>query len=604
MRKGHPSGVPSLERIQPNFVIVDQHMRLFNLFLRHLLDDFFLADRSIRVAPDCAQHIPHIGPHQIGRGQATPRLIVPANPGLRPRMPFHRRAKIPFKRPLVVLFDAKPKRIHDPDQFLSIRIAGTRRLPQFLAGFFKTPGLHQVFRAANFRHSRSRKKTSNNNKFQHFTLQVSAAVCLSFAAISSAAQTPPLEEKHFLPYNAKGAEVGRLLFYDPILSGNRNISCGTCHHHDLGTGDGLSLGIGEGGTGLGPERVSGTGRHAVERRIPRNAPPLWNLGAKELRVFFHDGRLSKSNIFGNDFNSPADKALPDNIPNIMAAQALFPMTAEAEMAGDLEDNEIARAARRRPQEAWALLAKRVRSIPEYAAMLRAANLEIEDASEIEIHHIASALGDFINSEWRSHDSPYDRHLRGEAQLAEQELRGLDLFFGEANCSSCHRGRLLTDQKFHALALPPIGPGRTRAFDAMVRDRGRLNETNRIEDAYRFRTPMLRNVALTAPYGHNGAYRTLEGIIRHHLDPAEALANWTPERALLPDIPWLASVDFIGQKDAREMARLAKAIDIESKNLTDSEIADLVAFLQTLTGGDSTKGRLGRPETVPSGLKVD
>ncbi|MEO0915085.1 MAG: cytochrome c peroxidase, partial [Pseudomonadota bacterium] len=269
-----------------------------------------------------------------------------------------------------------------------------------------------------------------------------------------------------------------------------------------------------------------------------------------------------------------------------------------------EDNEISRAANRRPQEAWALIAKRVRAIPEYAAMLKAANPEIGDPSEIEIRHIASALGDFINSEWRSHDTPYDRHLRGEDALTEQQKRGLDLFFGEANCSTCHKGRLLSDQKFHALALPPFGPGRTRRFDAIVRDRGRLNETNRIEDAYRFRTPMLRNVAITEPYGHNGAYTTLEGIIRHHLDPAEALANWEPANARLPEVPWLASTDFITLQDTREMARLSEAIDIQPKSLTDAQIADLVAFLHALTGAESTKGRLGRPEAVPSGLKVD
>ncbi|WP_284154926.1 cytochrome-c peroxidase [Algicella marina] len=422
--------------------------------------------------------------------------------------------------------------------------------------------------------------------------------------ISSAAQAPDLNESHFLPFNELAAEAGQLLFYDNILSGNRNISCGTCHHHDLATGDGLSLGIGEGGVGIGEDRVSGEGRAKIHERIPRNAPPLFNLGASEIRVFFHDGRLSKNNVFGNDFDSPADKALPDDIPDIMAAQALFPMTSRTEMAGDLEDNEIARAAARRPTEAWDLLARRVRSIPQYAQMLMAAYPELEEEADIEIRHVASALGDFINSEWRSFDSAYDRFLRGEDSLTAQQKRGLDLFFGEAGCSTCHSGRLLSDQEFHALALPPMGPGRTRTFDANVRDRGRLNETNRIEDAYRFRTPMLRNVALTGPYGHNGAYRTLEGIVRHHLDPATALANWTPAQAIMPEIPWLTAVDYIGQQDEREMARLAARIDIAPVRLSDAQVDDIIAFLHSLTGGEGTKGRLGRPETVPSGLPVD
>ncbi len=95
---------------------------------------------------------------------------------------------------------------------------------------------------------------------------------------------------------------------------------------------------------------------------------------------------------------------------------------------------------------------------------------------------------------------------------------MELFFGAAKCSSCHSGKLLTDQKFHALALPAFGPGRTRRFDPMVRDVGRMGESDDIKDAYRFRTPMLRNVALTAPYGHNGAYPTLTAMVRHHLNP--------------------------------------------------------------------------------------
>ena len=84
--------------------------------------------------------------------------------------------------------------------------------------------------------------------------------------------------------------LGQLLFYDPILSGNQNISCGTCHHPRFGTSDGVSLSLGEGGIGLGPERTPDP-NNMPEQRLPRNAPGLWNLGASEFTVFFHDGRL-------------------------------------------------------------------------------------------------------------------------------------------------------------------------------------------------------------------------------------------------------------------------------------------------------------------------
>ena len=76
--------------------------------------------------------------------------------------------------------------------------------------------------------------------------------------------------------------LGRDLFYDPILSGNRNISCATCHHPRFGTGDGLSLGLGEGAVGLGPDRHV-TETNLPEQRIPRNAPALFNLGGDAIQ---------------------------------------------------------------------------------------------------------------------------------------------------------------------------------------------------------------------------------------------------------------------------------------------------------------------------------
>ena len=225
--------------------------------------------------------------------------------------------------------------------------------------------------------------------------------------------------------------------------------------------------------------------------------------------------------------------------------------------------------------------------------------------EVTITHISPMrLRDFVGSEWRSFDSRFDRHLAGDDVFSPGERRGYDLFYGRAGCSDCHAGGLLTDHKFHALALPPFGPGRTRVNDPYTRDVGRMAETDRLADAYRFRTPSLRNVALTAPYGHNGAYPTLEGIVRHHLDPVAALESWTPSLARLPDVPWLAEIDFVAFEDAREMGRLSARVDIAPVRLSRSEIADLVAFLGTLTGNDSLGGRLGAPAAVPSGLPVD
>lgn len=412
-------------------------------------------------------------------------------------------------------------------------------------------------------------------------------------------QAEPISLDDFVDADPAQARIGQLLFYDKILSGNRNISCGTCHHHDLAGGDGLSLGIGEGGTGIGPDRVA----IDIRKRIPRNAPSLWNIGHNSVDVLFHDGRLEVSDQFGNGFDSPAEEWLPQGLDNIVAAQALFPLTAQFEMAGNPGENDVAGATHDRIDAAWPIIAARVRAIPEYSDMFIQAFDTVEEPLDISIVEIGNALGAFINSEWRSFDAPYDAWLVGTPLPADAE-RGRALFFGEARCASCHSGALFTDQDFHAIGLPAFGPGRTRTFDKLPRDVGRMGETDLLSDAYRFRTPSLRNVALTAPYGHNGAYPTLGDMIHHHSNPAAARATWTPEMANLPDVPWLVAVDFSIRQDVREMARQDAVLDINPVALSDAEILNITSFLNALTGETAKDRPLGRPETVPSGLAVD
>jgi len=431
--------------------------------------------------------------------------------------------------------------------------------------------------------------------------------CLSLIAAAGTAAADghgPLGPDSFVAVEPAKAKIGQLLFYDKILSGNRNIACGTCHHHDHAGTDGLSLGIGEGGRGVGPERTAGDGPDRIAKRIPRNAPALWNLGHRSVKVLFHDGRLSVSDLYGNGFDSPAEEWLPQGLENVVAAQALFPLVAQFEMAGNPKENRIAGAVHDRIDAAWPILAKRVRTIPEYGEMFVDAFDTVDRPSDVSIVEIANAIGAFIISEWQSYDSPYDDWQAGRGPLAEDAERGRILFFGKAGCSGCHAGPLFTDQSFHALGLPAFGPGRTRRFDPYARDVGRMGESDALEDAYRFRTPSLRNVALTAPYGHNGAWPTLEEMIRQHLDPRAARASWTPATANLPEAPWLSKTDFVVRQDAREMARQADSIEIAPVALDDSDVADLVAFLHALTGKTAKVRPLGRPDTVPSGLPVD
>jgi cytochrome c peroxidase len=411
-----------------------------------------------------------------------------------------------------------------------------------------------------------------------------------------------ITQDDYIPVDADQARIGQLLFYDKILSGNKNISCGTCHHHDHAGGDGLSLGIGEGGEGVGPDRTTGTGSDAIRKRIPRNAPALWNLGHREIDVLFHDGRLTHSDTYGNGYDSPAEERLPQGLATLVAAQALFPLVAQFEMAGNPRENEIAGATHDRIDVAWPIIAKRIRTIPVYGKMFVQAFDHIYEPSDVTIVEIGNAIGAFIISEWQSYDSPYDAWITG-TPLPEDAERGRELFFNN-RCASCHAGPLFTDQQFHALGLPAFGPGRTRQWDQISRDVGRMAETNLLEDAYKFRTPSLRNVALTAPYGHNGAYPTLAAMVSHHADPAGSAASWTSDMAKLPDVPWLAATDFAIREDSAEMTRQTAINDLRPILLSDRDVSDLVAFLNALTGETALTRPMGRPTTVPSGLPVD
>jgi len=107
------------------------------------------------------------------------------------------------------------------------------------------------------------------------------ALCF-VAQMSWAGDKPaPLSDADYMKVDLQEAELGQLLFYDPILSGNKIISCATCHHPDFATGDGVSLSIGEGGIGLGPARRADPD-NMPEQRIPRHAHALFNLGATEV----------------------------------------------------------------------------------------------------------------------------------------------------------------------------------------------------------------------------------------------------------------------------------------------------------------------------------
>lgn len=387
-------------------------------------------------------------------------------------------------------------------------------------------------------------------------------------------------------------KIGQLLFYDPILSGGREVACATCHHPDHATADGVALGLGDGGRGLGPDRVADPA-NLPEQRIPRNAPALFNLGAAEFSVMFHDGRLEDR--AGGRHTPFAPGTIAYDLP-MLAAQALLPLMSPDEMAGHYSENEISAAVRRGDFEAaWAAIAARVFALPAY----RSAFAELDETEGPA--PIAKALGAFIAAEWRAEDSLFDRHICAGAQMDDLAMAGMALFYGAAGCADCHAGRFQTDHDFHAIAMPQIGPGKAARFETHARDTGRERVTGRPEDAYRFRTPSLRNVVLTAPYGHAGAYATLKSVIRHHLDPVGSLQRFNRSQVQLAALE--GAEDFRVLDDAKEVALIAAANELAPQDLSNEEVDALVAFLETLTDARSVKGRLGVPESVPSGLPV-
>ncbi len=436
-------------------------------------------------------------------------------------------------------------------------------------------------------------------------------------------------------------ELGRLLFFDKILSGNRNISCATCHHPTLGSGDGLALSIGEGGAGLGDERFT---QDPVLGRIPRNAQPLYNTGARSYTSMFHDGRVEAdpTHAFKSGFWTPAREQLPEGLDNVLAAQAMFPVLSHLEMAGHKGENPIATAVALDrldgPDGAWALLAKRLRAISGYVVSFKKTFAEIDAADDITFVHAANAIAAFETVAFRADQSPFDTYLRtgDTSHLPIGVLRGMTLFYDKAGCSTCHAGKFQTDQSFHAIAMPQTGPGkghgedtgywRASGFHDRLEDEGRYRVSFGPADMFRFRTPSLRNVARTGPWGHSGAYATLEEVVRHHLDPVAALNAYGPSSSPLNEIGGLieqtgagSALVFAAIKPGRRpafmerdgwvqrndtlRARIAGANDLEPTSLSNGEITDLLAFLEILTDPRSVDRQDLVPASVPSGLPV-
>jgi cytochrome c peroxidase len=169
-----------------------------------------------------------------------------------------------------------------------------------------------------------------------------------------------------------------------------------------------------------------------------------------------------------------------------------------------------------------------------------------------------------------------------------------------SCASCHHPLAGTGD---GLSLP-VGKGDNQAdYDDGHDDFGRERVSGQLAERFRFRTPALRNIALTAPYGHAGAYNTLEAVVRHYIDPANALRQYATDQAVLPSRPDLDALDFVLQNDPDRLEAIAAANESLPIDLGAREVQDLLAFLHALTDPASLDMRADVPPSVPSGLPV-
>ena len=435
------------------------------------------------------------------------------------------------------------------------------------------------------------------------------------AATLDAQLQEAIQSNHLIPIqpapqvSADKIRLGQYLFFDKELSGNRDASCATCHQPLVDTVDHLPLPIGTGGIGVAPNRRMGPGKPLVAR----NTPPLFDLGQPEWRTMFWDARveqLDDGTLIARTSQGPV--SLPPDLENVVAVQALFPPSARAEMRGfkgdpmrespgDVDifgrENEIAKFQDNDIPAIWNGLWQRIIAIPEYVTLLQKAYPDTS-IQQMGPQHLVNAIAAFQIDAYTFTDSPWDRYLAGDKKaLSSQAKQGALLFYGKAGCSVCHIGNLLTDQQMHNIAAPQIGPGKQPAIEH--RDYGRSLITRLDEDIFGFRTPPLRNVTLTGPYLHNGAYDSLEDVIRHHMNPARALQTYDVMR-LPPEVrqrTWISE----GVNQAM-LARLDPLLQVPA-DLSDEEVDQLLAFLAALTDPAAKDLTKTIPERVPSGLPV-
>jgi len=348
------------------------------------------------------------------------------------------------------------------------------------------------------------------------------------------------------------AELGRLLFWDPILSGSRDIACATCHHPDLAYADGRDLSLGTGSVGLGASRSDRSGG-----RIPvvkRNSPTVLNTVYNGLDRG-RGRRRSFDETTPASVNQAAAPMLWDNRIRSLETQALEPIKSREEMRGDAYSEAAA----------VDTVVARIRANSEYVALFKSV---FGPGASVDAQEIGQAIAAFERS-LVAMNSPFDRFRAGDrTALTAEQRRGMETF-DAAGCDGCHEGTMFSDFDLHAEG---------------VVENPKLAEPDAGTQQFRFRTPSLRNVALTAPYMHNGMLATLEDVLRFY-------DNGRSEN------PNVVAGGGGRRGSGNGVASLARRF-VRVADMSESEMRDIVAFLESLSDTSFDKTI---PARVPSGL---
>jgi len=369
------------------------------------------------------------------------------------------------------------------------------------------------------------------------------------------------------------AQLGMKLFYTKTLGGDNTTACATCHHPMLGGGDNLSLSI---GTDSKKPDVLGSQRRMIMDKhpgVPRNAPTTFNIAFWK-KALFHDARIeriSDTEIHTPDVSYPKADSLAGE--TLVQAQARFPITSPDEMRGNYLDKSYNQTLRR-------ALASRLKKnwLNEFRLGFNAPKGSAEDL--ITEQNFSAAIADyersqvFINTPWKS-------YIEGDKQaLSVSAKKGALLFYasqdqGGAGCASCHSGDFFTNELAYNTAMPQIGPGKNVGVTG-TNDYGCYEVTQKEDDKFQFRTPTLLNVEVTGPWGHNGAYTSLEAITQHMLAPVESA------KAYQTDQIKQQGIDITDVKKNTQEAINANVDIIRKETVDKKDVKHLVSFLKSLT----------------------